>query len=385
MASSELSMLQSLKIRLLCRGISVSPAAERALTLSGKVPMSVHEYPTTGGLTLLLEDNVYVNTPFDEPIVGDPEATLLFDEGDEVSFRVLFHKEEFPARVLPLPGYLFAKDSQGRLVTEAVFSHADRARLSPVGGCHNRCCFCNAPLKKYELRPVVQLMEALTIAEADTVLPVHHIVISGGTPKPDDCNYFSEVCEAIIGSTTMPVDVMMPPRRDTKIIDQLSGLGVYGFAINLELYDEEIARHIAPQKRGLGLQKFRETLERAMECTGGRGRVRSLLLVGLEPEEDTLQGVEFLAKLGCDPVLSPFRPGLGTPLAKHLGPSYELLESVYLRSLDIVEHYGVKLGPRCIPCTHNTLTFDDQSGAYYFSQELQWSNRNPIDGRDCRR
>jgi hypothetical protein len=373
MGSSELSMLQSLKISLLCRGISVSPAAKAKLTHGGAIPLSVYEYATTGGLTLLLKDNVYVNAPFDEPIAEAPEATLLLEEQEEVPFRVLFHGEEFPTQVLPLPGYLFAKDSRGRLVTEAVFSHADRARLSPIGGCHNRCGFCDSPLKSYELRPAEQLMEALAIAQADTVLPVHHAVISGGTPKQGDYSYFSQACETIIRNAAMPVDVMMAPREDTKLIDQLSSWGVYGFAINLELYDDEMARRIAPQKRGLGVQKFGETIERAVECTGGRGRVRSLLLVGLEPEEQTLKGVEFLARLGCDPVLSPFRPAPDTPLANHPGPSYELLESVYLRSLDIVERHGVKLGPRCIPCTHNTLTFADRSGAYYFSQELQWS------------
>ncbi len=40
----------------------------------------------------------------------------------------------------------------------------------------------------------------------------------------------------------------------------------------------------------------------------GLGKVRSLMLVGLEPVEDTLRGVEELAKRGCDPILSPFRP-----------------------------------------------------------------------------
>jgi len=364
-------MLQSLKISLLCRGISISAAAKDALT-RGCIPMSVREYPTTGGLTLVLEGDVYVNAPFDEPFVEDPEGTLLFDEREEVPFRILFRGEEFPTHVLPLPGYLFANDSHGRPVTQAVFSHADRARLSPIGGCHNRCSFCNSPLKSYELHPIEQLMEALAIAKADTILPVHHVLISGGTPKPSDYDYFSEACKEIIRNAEMPVDVMMAPRRDTEFIERLSDWGVYGFAINLELYDDKMARQIAPQKRGLGRQKFGETIERAVECTGGRGRVRSLLLIGLEPEEQTLKGVEFLARLGCDPVLSPFRPAPGTPLANHPTPSYELLESLYLKSVEITERYGVKLGPRCIPCTHNTLTFDDRCGAYYFSRELQW-------------
>ncbi len=374
MGSNELTDPQSLKISLLCRGISVSPAAEAALTGDGTTPMSVHEYPTTGGLTLVLEDDTYVNAPFDEPIKQAPEATLLFAQQEQPPFRVLFSRQEFPARVLPLPGFLSARDSRGRPVTEAVFSHADRARLSPIGGCHNNCDFCDSPLRNYELRPAEQLVEALSIAAMDTALPVHHVVISGGTARQSDYGYFGEVCQSILRNARMPVDVMMSAQLGTDLIDQLCSWGAYGFSINMELYDEEVARRIAPQKRGSGLQEFRASVERAVQNTGGSGRVRSLLLVGLEPEEQTLKGVEFLAELGCDPVLSPFRPAPGTPLASQPGPSYELLESVYLRSLDIVDRYGVKLGPRCIPCMHNTLNFPDRSGAYYYSRDLRcWS------------
>ena len=371
MGSAELTDLQSLKISLLCHGISVSLAAEAALTGGGTTPMSVHEYPTTGGVTLVLEDDIYVNAPFDEPITQAPEATLRFDRREQQPFRVLFRGGEFPARVLPLPSYLSSGDSKGRAVTDAVFSHTDRARLSPIGGCHNSCSFCDSPLKTYELRPAEQLLEALSISTADTALPVHHAVISGGTPKQSDYGCFGQVCQSILRNATMPVDVMMSPQLGTQMIDRLSSSGADGFAINMELYDDRISKRTAPQKRGSGLQEFRASIERAVQNTGGSGRVRSLLLIGLEPEEQTLKGVEFLAKLGCDPVLSPFRPAPGTPLASQPGPSYELLESVYLRSLDIVDRYGVKLGPRCIPCMHNTLTFPDRSGAYYYSQELQ--------------
>ena len=95
--------------------------------------------------------------------------------------------------------------------------------------------------------------------------------------------------------------------------------------------------------------------------------MRSLLLVGLEPLERTLAGIEFLASLGCDPVLSPFRPAPGTELSDHRPPSADLMLEAWERSSQIVERHDVKLGPRCIPCMHNTVTAPDDSGAYYYS------------------
>jgi hypothetical protein len=191
-------------------------------------------------------------------------------------------------------------------------------------------------------------------------------MISGGTPSKRDYGYLDEIFEGIIRSSPLPVDVMLAPRKDD-IIDRLAAWGIFGYSINLEIYNEEIAERLAPQKARIGLHGFAEAIERSVALTGGNGRVRSLILVGLEPLESTLAGVEFLAKLGCDPTLSPFRPAAGTILENVKPPAYSELETVYLKSLEIVERYGVKLGPRCIPCQHNTLTLPDNSGAYYYS------------------
>jgi hypothetical protein len=85
------------------------------------------------------------------------------------------------------------------------------------------------------------------------------------------------------------------------------------------------------------------------------------------PPEDTLRAVRALAERGCDPVLSPFRPDPKTPMRNHPAPNADLLERLYLDSLEIVSQYQVKLGPRCIPCQHNTVTFPDGSIDYYES------------------
>ena len=98
----------------------------------------------------------------------------------------------------------------------------------------------------------------------------------------------------------------------------------------------------------------------------GEGKVRSLLMAGVESLEDTLRGVEALAERGCDPVLSPFSTDPSTPMKDKKPPTAEFLAELYERARDIVEkHPNVKMGPRCIPCMHNTLTFPDGSGKYF--------------------
>ena len=73
--------------------------------------------------------------------------------------------------------------------------------------------------------------------------------------------------------------------------------------------------------------------------------------------EETLRGVEALAALGCHPTLSPFRPAAGTRLAGQPPPSAAFLSEVLDRSRAIVARHGVRLGPDCVPCQHNTLAF----------------------------
>jgi hypothetical protein len=191
------------------------------------------------------------------------------------------------------------------------------------------------------------------------------VLISGGTPKREDYAYENEVyravAEAFVG---LEVDVMMFPQPGLLDIEQLHSIGINGLSINLELYNVSLAKRVMPLKARLDRRQFFD-----FERFGG-GKVRSLLLVGLESTEDTLNGVRALAQRGCDPVLSPFRPDPATPMHNMEPPTVQTLAEVYERSLETTEAHGVKLGPRCIPCHHNTLTFPDGSSAYYYSSRF---------------
>ena len=187
--STQLSLLQSLKISCLSRGIRITKEAEDRLTEGGTVPLSIHEYATTGGITLELEGAVFINAPFDEWFCDNPEVVLDIDRATQCT-TVHFKEASFPARVLPLPGYLETRDSQGRPVRDVVMSHVDRARLSPIAGCSFSCQFCDSSItRRYEKRPLEQLQEAMAVARHDALLPITHALISGGTPRPSDYVY----------------------------------------------------------------------------------------------------------------------------------------------------------------------------------------------------
>lgn len=350
----QLTLPQRAKVSCLSTGIQLTPSAKQHLLRAGR-PISLFEYPTTGGVTFSLPGAGFVNAPFDGPFSCAPEAQL---DHTGNGFVLSYVGVVFPVEVLPLPCYV--GDGTKLPFPGVVMTHVDRVRLSPFSGCGFRCGFCDLPGADYRFHSNDTLSAALQMAVDDPLLPPRHGLISGGTPRPKDRPHLDRAIEHVLSTSPIPFDVMAAPRADdTSFIDRLVTWGVDGLSINIELFDPAALRRFAPQKGALGRNAFAKAISRALELTGGQGRVRSLLIVGLEPPESTLEGVEWLSSLGCDPVLSPFRPATGTALADHPIPDVEALTRVYLEAREIAERYGVQLGPRCIPCQHNALVLGE--------------------------
>jgi organic radical activating enzyme len=328
----QLTPAQKLKFRLLAEGVSISVAARRLLDeLRGSRKLTPADYASTSGLILRLEDHVWVNAP-------------IVDHNDNFSVW------------LP-PRHHEKKLSIGRPATHFAFTHGDRVRLSPIGGCAMRCTFCNIPYEdRYEVKPVDMMLEALRIALSDPLQPAQHILISGGTPVPRDVPFLREVYERVLLEfPDRPVDIMMAPVKGLYDFPRLKSLGVNELSINIELSDPTAARTLMPQKHKQGLQRYLDIITDAAN-TLGPGRVRSIIMVGLEPPQATLRAVDAVLRAGGIPVLSPFRPDPATPLRDFPPPSDEALEDIFLRASELAERAGVALGPSCPPCTHNTLT-----------------------------
>lgn len=354
----ELTDAEQLKFRLFAEGLQITPRAQdRIDAANGDRPMTPADYASTSGIILALEDEVWVNAPVsahNPNFVGESEIVLdLDDVGLWLAAGGLASRASF---WLP-PRYHGTLNAEGEEYNSYAFTHSDRVRISPVEGCAIACQFCDLPYEfRYRTKSVDGLVDAVRRAVADEIQPAYHVLISGGVPRDDDVGYVRDVYEAVIRSfDRIPVDIMMVPIPSLVDAAWLGELGVNELSINLEIYNADIGRRLMRRKHDQGRAHYLAFIEQAAEELGA-GRVRSMLMVGLEPAEDTLAGVAAIAERGGVPVLSPFRPDPSTPLRNMDPPDATLMTSVFLRATEICTDQGVPLGPSCVPCSHNTLT-----------------------------
>lgn len=360
-----------LKFRLLAEGLKIdSGARDRWVELYGG-PLTLAEYATTSGVALVLPEDLYVNAPLNHSAA--PELRC-----DEDVFFVSHDDRDVPVRAIPVPGFhgqtqLDLLDGSVQPHTNYGVTHTDRCRVSPIAGCAWKCKFCDLPYEfAYRKRHPQNLLNVIRLAQHDALVPARHVLISGGTPRrgrpgESDEEWIDGVYEFLARHSPLPVDVMMPPRRDLEHPQRLASMGVHSVSLNMEVYDPERARALAPAKAHLGREHYLRCIERAVESFG-IGRVQSLIVLGasVEPLESTLRGVRDLVERGCIPVLSPFRPNPITPMGRLRGATFEEMVEAYQATLDICEQVGngVLPGPRCVPCHHNTVTLPDASGFY---------------------
>lgn len=357
--TAALSPSEKLKLGVLSEGVEILPDALTYITeRNGDRPLSPADYASTSGIILELADGVWVNAPiatYNPNFVEKPQFVLDFYEDGLV---VRGNGWESSAKFWLPPKYHDECNEHGIPYTSYAFTHADRVRISPIEGCALTCKFCDLPYEfRYRKKDVAGLVDAVRRALNDEIQPAGHVLISGGTPRPDDYEYLQECYEQVIRTfPSVPVDIMMVPMKGLLDVQHLHDIGVNELSINLEIFNREIARKVMRRKFDQGLSHYLDFLETSAAILG-RGKVRSMLMVGLEPMEDTLAGVEAIALRGCVPVLSPFRPDASTPMRDVKPPTSAYLEEVYLRAHEITQRLGAPLGPRCIPCGHNTLTF----------------------------
>jgi hypothetical protein len=357
-------LAETIKFDLLASGLRVTPRARDLIDAANHSrALTSADYASTSGLILQLDGDVWVNAPTVEHnanFVADSEYLL---DVDGSGLCVRGRAGHVSARMWLQPAWHSGATPSGQPHSRIGVAHGDRVRVSPIEGCAYTCTFCDLPYEfRYRPKDVADLIHVLRLALSDPDQPSAHILISGGTPRPEDYAYVRDCYEAVLTEFPgVPVDIMMVPLREVLDLPTLRSLGLREVSINLEIWSNEVARRIMPRKHKQGRDHYLDYLSEAAEVLGGHN-VRSMLMLGLEPLEDTLAGVAEIASRGCVPVLSPFRADPSTPLRGWPVPSAAEIAEAYRRAWEITAAAGVPLGPSCMPCAHNTVTLPARRG-----------------------
>lgn len=359
-----------LKLRLMQQGAVFTAAARKTMCRSRFGLITFSDYATTGGVVAVLDERVYVNIPVKF------QGTLFKVDLSENKLILKYDNEtiKIPFRIIPAPKYALDVErlSDDTPVRELVMTHADRVRISPVHGCRYHCSFCTSNAAYYKEISCEQLDQAFNIALNDPYNKPRHVLISGGTPnkEADSYEWINEIyCYFPRNYPQFDFDVMLSPRgmgpEQTSMKDYDEFLrylhdecGVKTLSVNLELYNDRFRERFIPDKAAVGKDNYYRFLLQAVEVFGTKS-VRSSLVVGLESEEDTLNGVRAILDCGCLPVLSAFVPAPGTDMANYPAPGVEFLLETVRKADELAREANLQLGPLCRPCTHNSITVEE--------------------------
>ena len=341
-----------IKANLFEYGIKISPEAKKILDSQSNIWL-MDDYITCSGVTLHF-GNQYATVGVEPNSIYE-----LIEKNQKLYIKKDNEENLIETTVITPPDYM--KDEiviEGKKITVYTNTYTDRVRLQLISGCVNKCKFCNATEFKYEFNSITGLEEALKIALSQS--DVRHILISSGSVKIEDLEKITEMYDYFGKKySKYDIDIMMTPRGFTSYTDSsqyeqylihLKNSCISGLSINMELNSVENLKKYCPEKAQIGQENYLKFIELAVKIFG-KDKVRSLLIVGLEPLEETLKGVEKLAKIGCNPVLSPLFP-YGEA---NFPPNAQLFISAKEKSEEICKKYNIEMGPLCRPCSHNVL------------------------------
>jgi len=367
-------VVRRLKWQLLAQGVFLPRHTHTAAeNTAAKLPQQVRS-GASNGLEMILPGSLWANAPVASG-PGAPHAPRPELVAEEGSFYLRDHLAQMrvPVTLAPEPAY-YQKNTRGGTPMNRVGQMcADRIGFGLTNSCYfwqssRRCQFCSIGVNNaYESQDKTweEIDEVLSTALLDPVAAPRHLLVSGGTPADADwgIHRFAEIGQKLRSRYALDMYLMTVPPKDLGQLALLHESGYTEIAINIEVADPSNAARMVPGKHNeIGLPRYLEALEQATRHWGARGDVRSLLVVGLESMTQTLRGVEQILTCGAAPVLSVFRPIVGSRLQQHAQLDVDWLDELFFKATELAQQYKIPLGPACNACKTNILALNNEEG-----------------------
>jgi radical SAM enzyme (TIGR01210 family) len=225
----------------------------------------------------------------------------------------------------------------------------------------NGCRFCGlTSVVQSKAYSIDEIMEAVFAAMEYN--PEYEVNISGGICGSADkaLDYFIEVTRKLkMKFNKIVISAEFAPPLTIGKIKELKDAGAAAAIINIEIFDDEKRKKICPGKGQTTLEKYIEALKYCVDLFG-KGNVSSVIIVGLQPEQDVNDACKLLISIGVIPTLMPFKPLDNTPLQNHTLPGDEEYIRLSRNSTKEMERckIGVKCNSGCADCGACSLEID---------------------------
>lgn len=340
--------IKRFKVLILNQGIRITENAFRHLLNNGGL-----NHDMFAAIDLSIEGKLNINVPY----------KVAFSELSP--FEIDFQQEQY---YLNYCGQSIAKvnvranDPISQKLTqnnipydEISYLGVDRLRIHQRSGCFFKehkigCSFCEIEIsEKYSFEDIKEVILAYKNHPS-----IRHYLVGGGSQDPKDSfEELIKIVEYIYKLTAKNIYLMSIPPENPQTLKQLKNAGVTEVAFNLEIFDRSLAKIYMPGKGRLNIRRYENAFKVATELWGKTGNVRSALIIGLEPKESVLAGIEYLCKLGVSPILALFKPA--NQLENYLAPYSKEVLDIWECAETICQNYNIPLGPSCHYCEDNVL------------------------------
>lgn len=225
------------------------------------------------------------------------------------------------------------------------------------------CQFCTYDMSKPNPLPADVFVDMFRRLSSER--EVRALAIGPGTPNLRDhgVEYMSSLIRALRVHWAGGISTELVPPHDLNDLEKLVKLNVGSLIMSIEIWDDERRSALCPGKSYVSKAHYVEAWKKAVSLLG-RGRVSSVLLVGLEDDASAIEGIDAMVELGVVPTMIPFRPYRDIPLTGVVAPApsrYLALSRYNVRALQRA-HIGPKMQVGCSECGGCSLEIERSLG-----------------------
>lgn len=208
------------------------------------------------------------------------------------------------------------------------------------------CKFCttgqNVGVNEEREKRIDDVVETVLAARAESGVTFVHF--NSGHQGEGQMEMAERYVRAVKDRAGGLVGVQFTPARDLTLYDRLIDAGADHFSFCFEFYNPDYFARLLP-----GKQKYigQEAFFRAMEYAAsklGKGTCSGEIIAGVEPIEDTLAAIDYIASVGAFPTVCIFRPTIGSDMEQYPPPRYDDMVVVMRRMYEACMRNSIPIG-----------------------------------------